>query len=177
MDTETTGLDYDSEIVDIAVIDLDGNILFESLVKPVNPIPEEATAIHGITNKMVENAPSWPKVWPLAQRTLSGKTILIYNADFDSRMTLSNCERHNMSYTSFESFCVMQTYAESVGSYSRYHRDFTWISLVDAVYDQDVRMNGIGSHRAKADCIAYARLIHRIVAKRGVEIENAKNTG
>ncbi|CAG7651641.1 exonuclease domain-containing protein [Paenibacillus allorhizosphaerae] len=174
LDTEATGLDYDSEIVDIAVIDLDENVLFESLVKPVCPIPEEATAIHGITNEMVENAPSWPEVWVHIQKILSvDKTILTYNADYDFQMIRSNCERHNQSYTLLKNFCVMQTYAEYVGSYSRYHRDFTWISLMDAAYDQDIRMLGIGSHRAKADCIVCARLIHR-VAKRGVEKELAK---
>ncbi|AVF28956.1 DNA polymerase III PolC-like protein (plasmid) [Paenibacillus larvae subsp. larvae] len=42
-DTETTGIEYDSEIVDIAIIDLDENPIFESLVKPTCSIPEEAT--------------------------------------------------------------------------------------------------------------------------------------
>jgi DNA polymerase-3 subunit epsilon len=58
LDVKTTGLDGDSEIVEIAIIDLDENPLFETLIKPVSLIPEEATAIHGITNEMVENAPS-----------------------------------------------------------------------------------------------------------------------
>lgn len=177
LDTETTGLDYDSEIVDIAVIDLDENILLESLVKPVCPIPEVATIIHGITNKMVENAPSWPEIWPQIKQILSaGKIILIYNDSFDIGMIRSNCERHNLPFTAFESICVMQTYAEYVGNYSRYRRDFTWISLADAAYEEDIRLIGIGSHRAKSDCIACSRLIHRIVAERGVEVESVKNT-
>src|SRR5690606_33823093 len=52
LDTETTGL-YDAEIVEIAVIDLGGNILMNTLVRPKNPIPAEVTAIHGINNEMV----------------------------------------------------------------------------------------------------------------------------
>ncbi|WP_348624297.1 hypothetical protein ABFT51_03665 [Paenibacillus peoriae] len=39
---ETTGLDGDSEIVEITIIDLDENPLFETLIKPVSLIPEEA---------------------------------------------------------------------------------------------------------------------------------------
>lgn len=57
LDTETTGLDYDDKIVEIAVIDLDGNVLINTLVDPNKAIPKEATEIHGIANKMVENAP------------------------------------------------------------------------------------------------------------------------
>ncbi|URJ47244.1 3'-5' exonuclease [Paenibacillus polymyxa] len=83
LDVKTTGLDGDSEIVEIAIIDLNENPLFETLIKPVSLIPEEATAIHGITNEMVENAPSWPEAWNLIQDILCAcKIILIYSADF-----------------------------------------------------------------------------------------------
>lgn len=50
-------MDYDDKIVEIAVIDLDGNVLINTLVDPNKAIPKEATEIHGIANKMVENAP------------------------------------------------------------------------------------------------------------------------
>ncbi|MCY9747205.1 3'-5' exonuclease, partial [Paenibacillus larvae] len=121
---------------------------------------------------MVADAPSWSEVWAQVQKLLTGKTMLIYNADFDTRMIRNNCKRHNLSYIPFESFCVMQTYAEFVGSYSKDQRDFTWVGLVDAAYDLDIQI--IGSHRAKADCITCARIINRIVAKRRVEVESAK---
>lgn len=166
LDTETTGSDDGSEIVDIAIIDLDENILFDSLVKPSGSIPEEATAIHGITNEMVENAPTWPLIWSQVQQLLyTDKTVLIYNADFDKRMIRGNCKRHGIDYSPFGSFCVMQTYAEYAGRYSSYHRDFTWISLREAAYDYDIRLTG-ESHRAKADCITTARLVKDIAGEK-----------
>lgn len=168
LDTETTGLDDDSEIVDIALIDLDEYVVYESLVKPVCPIPEEATAIHGISNEMVEHAPNWPEIWSQIQRFFVGKVILIYNADFDNRMIRSNCKRHGLPFVPFENYCVMQTYAEYVGSYSIYHQAFSWVSLADAAYDQDVQISGI-RHRAKADCITCARIIQKIVGKNVLE--------
>jgi DNA polymerase-3 subunit epsilon len=178
LDVETTSLDDDSEIVDIAIVDLDENVLFESLVKPVQRISEDATAVHGITNEMVEDAPGWPDVWPHVQHLLTaGKTILIFNADFDAAKIRSNCKRQGLAYPLFENRCVMHTYAKYAGSYSSFHRDFTWISLVDAALEQDIRLSGIGSHRAKADCITCARLVHRIVAKTGIEVGSAQNTG
>ncbi|BCC80200.1 MULTISPECIES: 3'-5' exonuclease [Bacillus] len=54
LDTQTTGLGETDEIVEIAVTDLDGKTLLNTLVKPTVPISDDATMIHGITNKMVE---------------------------------------------------------------------------------------------------------------------------
>ena len=59
LDTETTGLYDDAEIVEISIIDENGGVLLDTLVKPLKPIPAEATAIHGITNEMVATAPTW----------------------------------------------------------------------------------------------------------------------
>jgi len=60
LDTETTGLkDYD-QIVEICLLDNDGAVLIDSLVKPTVKIPLDATRIHGITDAMVSSAPTWP---------------------------------------------------------------------------------------------------------------------
>ena len=63
LDTETTGL-KDAEICQIAIIDHTGEVLFNTLVKPVKPIPSDAVRVHGITNEQVQNAPSWAEVAP-----------------------------------------------------------------------------------------------------------------
>ncbi|MEZ4497878.1 MAG: exonuclease domain-containing protein [Thermomicrobiales bacterium] len=44
LDTETTGLDRTAEIIDIALVTNDGAVLFNTLVKPVRPIPSEIIA-------------------------------------------------------------------------------------------------------------------------------------
>lgn len=61
LDTETTGLTLRNQIIEINVIDLTGKILLNSLVKPTINIPAEAASIHGITNEMVHDAPSYIK--------------------------------------------------------------------------------------------------------------------
>lgn len=48
LDTETTGLGAQAEIVDIAAIDGHGQILMDTLVRPTRSIPREASNIHGI---------------------------------------------------------------------------------------------------------------------------------
>jgi len=84
LDTETTGLGSDAEICQIAIINSKGETLLDTLVKPVKPIPAEATAIHGITNEDVAEAQpfSGRQVYDI----ISGKHVVVYNADYDSEM-------------------------------------------------------------------------------------------
>lgn len=64
LDTETTGLGCSDEIVELSVIDARGDVLIDTLIKPVQPISPDAEAIHGISNEMVRNAPAFAQVWP-----------------------------------------------------------------------------------------------------------------
>ena len=86
IDTETTGLEKTDEVVEISILDHDGRVLLSSLVKPSSAIPLAAQKIHGITNEMVSNAPSWPVLWPSIRNFLFGRIIAAYNAPFDLRM-------------------------------------------------------------------------------------------
>ena len=75
LDTETTGLDSQAEIIEIAIINESGNVVFESLVKPTKPIPEDAIAIHGIANEQVHAAPLWIEIATAVNNILSGKDV------------------------------------------------------------------------------------------------------
>ena len=84
LDTETRGL-YDAEIVEIAIIDSLGKILLDTLIKPSIPIPAEVTEIHGISDAMVADAPTFPEVYP-TDAALKDKRVLIYNSAFDIKI-------------------------------------------------------------------------------------------
>ena len=83
LDTETTGLGPDAEIIEICIIDNDGEILLDTLIHPSRKIPLDATRIHGITDEQVDKAPSWLYLWPRLKEIITGRIIGIYNADFD----------------------------------------------------------------------------------------------
>ena len=62
-DTETTGLRAEKDfIVEIAAFDPVKNDHFVSFINPGVPIPPETSAIHHITDEMVENAPDFSVV-------------------------------------------------------------------------------------------------------------------
>ena len=59
-DLETTGLEADCRIVQIAIVR--GERIFQSLVNPEMPIPAESTAIHRITDDQVEDKPVFGEI-------------------------------------------------------------------------------------------------------------------
>ena len=94
MDTETTGLGPDAEICQLAIIDYDEKPLMSELIKPYGRIPPEATAIHGITDKMVRDKRPIDYYWPhLMGSLLSGKIVLGYNVTYDVRMLFQSAQQ------------------------------------------------------------------------------------
>jgi DNA polymerase-3 subunit epsilon len=57
IDTETTGLESNDEVIEISLLDCQGNVLLDTLVKPLGRISREAARIHGIQNSDLGNAP------------------------------------------------------------------------------------------------------------------------
>lgn len=85
LDTETTGVHAEARIVEIGVQRVSGEVLVDTLIDPGEPIPAEATAIHGITDAMVAEAgvPAFGEVVDRLAAALAGKRVVIYNRRFD----------------------------------------------------------------------------------------------
>ncbi|MFD8705914.1 3'-5' exonuclease [Kitasatospora sp. NPDC059648] len=85
LDCETTGLEWDARIVDLAVVSVVGReTLVDSLVDPGVPIPVEAERIHGIGDAMVAGQPGFGNLVGRLGEVLAGRRVLIYNAAFDT---------------------------------------------------------------------------------------------
>lgn len=152
LDTETTGLN-EAEIVEIAIIDLDGKTLLNTLVKPRIPIPPEIIEIHGITNEMVADSPSFPEVYPTIVEVLRDKIVLIWNRQFD--ISILNYCRNIHKLPSFRlsdrSECLMEIHAQWYGEWSTYWQDYKWQPLCS-------------EHRALSDCLAALNMIKIMAA-------------
>jgi DNA polymerase III subunit epsilon len=82
LDCESTGL-RGAYMVDLAVI-AKGKTLINTLIDPLVAIPEEASAIHGIFDSDVKDAPAFGDVWVDGlSDILRTKRIVIYNAPYD----------------------------------------------------------------------------------------------
>ncbi|MEU0375347.1 3'-5' exonuclease [Streptomyces sp. NPDC006283] len=83
LDTETTGLDDDARIVELAVLNSRGEVLPDTLPDPGVPVPDDAAGIRGITTEALAGAPTFADVLVQLTGLLDGKRCLIYNKWYD----------------------------------------------------------------------------------------------
>jgi DNA polymerase III subunit epsilon len=153
LDTETTGLNR-AEIVQIAVIDAQDNVLLDTLVRPVNRIPYDATRIHGITDSMVADAPAWGDLTSQVEALLRGRDLVVYNAVFDRRMLHQTAEAARLPPVDWKMisrwWCAMQAFAEAyVAARTAYGGRPRWHKLANAVRHYGIA--AVGTHSALGD--------------------------
>lgn len=162
LDTETTGVRSTAEIIEICLIDHDGEVLLDSLVRPRQPIPAESTVVHGISNVMVATAPTWADLWPQVQAILEKRSIGIYNADFDLRLIKQSHQQYGLLWPAiqFDPFCIMQLYSQFYGEWDTHRNAYRWQSLEKA--GQRFQIALPNSHRAKDDALLARAVLHQI---------------
>ena len=155
LDTETTGLDYTSEIIEIGIVDVNGITVFESLVRPKRKIPGDAVRIHGITDDDVANAPDWPMIHDRVASIIEGRHLIIYNANYDMQMLDQTVKQYKkLKAPRFETWCAMNAYARFYGEWDDYRESWRWQKLVNAAQQMGITLPATGqAHRAVYDCL------------------------
>ncbi|MCC6780896.1 MAG: CBS domain-containing protein [Hyphomicrobiales bacterium] len=104
IDTETTGLDpKKAQIVEIGAVRLlegriASNATFRRIVRPSEPIPPAAAAVHGLDDAQVVDAPSFAQVWPGFLSFMSGTLLIGHTLGFDLAVLTRECERASLSF-------------------------------------------------------------------------------
>lgn len=148
LDTETTGTRHLDEVVQIGVLAPDGTPLLDTLVRPNQPIPKEASAIHGITDAIVMSAPAYRELRQELEALVAGKTIVCYNAAFDERLILQTAFLNRVPTLTARWDCAMRRYSQYVGQWSERYGNYRWLPLPrSAEYAGQ-------QHQALADCAA-----------------------
>jgi len=111
LDTETTGIDQTSRVVEIAIIQCDstGSIQEEwsSLVNPSTPIPKGASNIHKITNAVVKNSPKYGELYDEILGRMKGRIPVVYNLTYDWRIMKNEADRLSKPWFSFFGICPL----------------------------------------------------------------------
>ncbi|MFC4352281.1 exonuclease domain-containing protein [Fodinicurvata halophila] len=147
LDTETTGLKYpNDDLVEVALIDEDGQRLLDTLCRPSEHCMlrgwATAQSIHGIGPDQVADAPPSDEVRLEVERLVQGQELVIYNARFDLGFFSSPLPANDVN-------CAML-------AAQRFFDWYKWPKLVEAAewigYDWDIE--GIPPHRAAGDALA-----------------------
>ena len=151
LDTETTGLNEEDQVVEIAVLNAEGEMLYHSLVRPTVQVSDGATAVHGITEAELASAPAWPEIYPTIKQLIAGRIVVAHNVSFDARLIQQTCRAHNLPDISYESRCTMSLLTAL--------NNGRWPRLSRAVELAGVEFPGGDAHRAQCDAECVRRIV------------------
>ena len=148
LDLETTGLDpARDEILEIGILDDDGEILLDSLVRPErHQTWPAAQCINCIAPADVAEAPPLAALRPRIIETVAGTRVVIYNASFDSGFLATDL------VGAAEVVCAMKAFAATFS-------DRRWRKLGAAAAHVGYVWPG-NAHRAIHDCMATRAVWH-----------------
>lgn len=153
IDTETTGLNpYDDELLQVSIIDGQGNTLFNSYIKPLYTDNwNKAMAVNHITPETVATAPNILEVKQEISRIInSAHTIIGYNVDFDLGF-LSNIGIRNENAAIVD---VMEDFADIYGEWSEQYGCHKWQKLTKCAEYYGYDWGTDIAHDSLADCKA-----------------------
>lgn len=161
LDIETTGLanNANSQIIELAIIDFEGSVLFNSLIKPKNKMRKDnqSVAIHGISNEILVNAPEWSDVYERVAEIIRNRPIISYNGGFNAAMIRQTCEKYHLPVPEFTMYCAMDLYSAWYGHLSQYslYRSKNLVDAMTLIYGGYWQQ----AHRALPDCQAVLALM------------------
>lgn len=156
-DTETTGVNAQKDrIIEIAAYDPFEDRSFCAFVNPGFPIPKESTAIHQITDAMVEDAPSFGEIGKqLADFVPKNGVLIAHNNDaFDKLFIEAEYTRHQIALPVWE-------YLDSLKWARRYRPDLPRHSLQHLREIYQIPANN--AHRALDDVMILYRVFSHMI--------------
>lgn len=158
VDIETTGGYAGAHgITEIAVILHNGVSVegqYQTLVNPGVPIPRYITSLTGITNEMVQEAPSFGEVAEKVFNLLSGRVFVAHNVNFDYSFVKHHLQAHGYELNT-KKLCTVRLSRKVFPGYLKY-------SLGSICRELDITISS--RHRAFGDAEATALLFSRILA-------------
>jgi len=103
LDTETTGLDPGTgdKIVEIGAVELWNHLptgkTFHKYLNPERNMPEEAQAVHGLTEDFLRDKPLFSQIVDDFLRFIKDSKLIIHNASFDMKFINAELELANKS--------------------------------------------------------------------------------
>lgn len=156
VDIETTGGYAEAAgITEVAILIFDGKRItdrFTSLIQPEQPIPLHIQALTGISNEMVQNAPSFSQVASQVFGYLENRVFVAHNVHFDYSFLQAALKRAGHDWKASR-LCTVRLSRRAFPNLPSYSLGKLCASLGIPLYDR---------HRAEGDASATAILFERI---------------
>jgi DNA polymerase-3 subunit epsilon len=164
LDFETTGLSpaAGARITEVAALRIeDGRIVdrFVSLVNCHVQVPAFITSLTGITQQMVDNAPSVSQIMPELLRFIGNDTLSAHNASFDEKFLLAESRKLGLMPSHARLVCSLKLSRRVFPGLPSYKLGMLSSSL-------GIRFKG-SAHRAEADAEVSAHVLIHIAEHLG----------
>ena len=157
VDIETTGSYAAANgITEISIYIFDGNTVtekFETLINPRQPIPYFITAMTGISDKMVANAPAFEEVAEKIFNLLQDKIFIAHNVNFDYSFVKSHLKEAGFELNS-QKLCTVRLSRKILPGYPSY-------SLGKLCQSLGIKIND--RHRAGGDAAATVKIFQLLL--------------
>lgn len=160
IDVETTG--QGNKITEISIFKYDGTQIideFTSLVNPKAYIPDFITALTGIDNAMVANAPTFSEIANAILAITEGTIFVAHNVNFDYNVIRNAFKGINIDFKR-KKLCTVRLSRKLIPG----HKSYSLGKICNAL---DIDING--RHRARGDAEATV-----ILFKKLLDAENAE---
>lgn len=155
LDTETTGLEENRQIIEISLVDADLNLLFHSKVKPTIQIGEKAIKVHGINLDDLADEPTFEEISDKFFSSMDGKKIIGYNIEFDLKAIINSANARDVKVPMIKAeFMCAMTFANQLFKRERYQK------LTDLC--KAFNIDTCGAHSSLADAIMTAKLMRKL---------------
>jgi len=158
LDTETCGL-YEARVVELAGVRFRGGVeegRFQTLVDPQERIPSEVTAIHGITNEMVQGAPKIRQALMAFLDFTRGAVWLAHNSPFDVKILTAEFYQSELPIPA-------RFVLDSCRLSRRFNAGLQSHSLGSVCWHLGIKQEQ--AHRALGDSLAVMEIFQRIIAR------------
>lgn len=161
IDFETTGIspDHGDRITEVAALRIQGGEIVDRYVSLINcnvRIPAFITQLTGITQAMVNKAPSVNEVMPTLLDFIGGDYLAAHNASFDEKFLLAEAQRLGLNVRHRGTICSVKLARRVLPGMASY-------SLGPLAADLGLRFKG-KAHRAEADAEVAANLLLHIAS-------------
>ena len=170
VDLETTGLSpYKHSITEIAAVRFDGNQIidtFQTLVNPERHIPTFITKLTGISNEMVEKAPTIKSILPDFISFLGEDIFVAHNSSFDLGFLNYARYQHFASYFPNKTLCTRKLARHLVPELTKRNL---------GILCEYFNIKNTRAHRALSDVHATTELLKnylRIADEKAVDIQS-----
>lgn len=163
LDTETTGLNNDDQIIELACIDSTGATLINTLIKATKESDEFALKTHGITTDTLNQlGQPWQHTLADLNAVFECHPMIAYNEVFDTRMIEQTCAAHQtekpVDTLKFDLMELANRHFIQYAPWCKKHSRFKRLSLAKCCEIAGIEFKG-DAHRAIVDCHATLDLL------------------